>query len=112
MTKHTAGNWKIGNASSVVTDVRRDREHTEIDERSILFYGGELICESIENKSDASLIAAAPELLEALEIVTRDLHEAIYIQAVKTWATEEIAYKHATALTEKYRVLIAKAKGE
>jgi len=63
-------------------------------------------------KADACLIAAAPELLEALEKATRELHEAIYTRAANTWATPEVAYEHANQLTESYRALIAKAKGE
>jgi len=62
--------------------------------------------------ADARLIAAAPELLEALEKATQELHEAIYTRAANTWATPEVAYEHANQLTESYRVLIAKAKGE
>lgn len=98
--KITSGNWKIGNISSVVTDVRRNRPHTEIDEKSIIFYGGELICESIENENDARLIAAAPELLAACEFaLSVQLHAGLYDVSDKLNA-------------EKLQAAIAKAKGE
>lgn len=65
-----------------------------------------------ESKKAARLIAAAPELLEALEETVMELHGAIYNRALQTWATEDVAYKHADGLVEKYKNLIAKAKGE
>ena len=106
MTQHTPAPWKIDAECSAVGNnfcIHDTVDNLHIAE-TLQIFG--------QDEANARLIAAAPELLEALEIVTRDLHEAIYTQAAKTWATEEIAYKHATALTEKYRVLIAKAKGE
>lgn len=70
MSKHTPGTWKVGNHGSVVSDVIRDS-----DENVVAFYGGEIICESIQNVGDANLIAAAPDLFEALnEIATSMPH--------------------------------------
>lgn len=37
-----------------------------------LYYGGDLICESVWDNENASLIAAAPDLLEALQSIEND----------------------------------------
>ncbi|PPA72827.1 hypothetical protein C4E15_28090 [Achromobacter spanius] len=63
-TKHTPGPWRIGKSyGAVVADVPvnngDDNDHVEA-------YGGHLIAESIA-VCNRPLIAAAPELLEALE---------------------------------------------
>lgn len=81
MNKLTPGNWKLGNCNSVVTDTRREREHTISDERAFNFYGGELICESIENPADAMLIKAAPKLLKAAQKAMRDCVDLIATDA-------------------------------
>ena len=65
MSKHTPGPWQIGkNFGSVVCDTPvpgiRGSDDTE-------YYGGHLIAESV-TEANARLIAAAPELLEALHI--------------------------------------------
>jgi len=65
-TKHTPGPWRIGKFhGAVVADVPvnagLDNDHVEA-------YGGHLIAESIA-VCDRPLIAAAPERLEALEIM-------------------------------------------
>ncbi len=55
MSKHTPGPWgisKIGN---------------NYDQYMIQAKGGERICNTVEGKDNARLIAAAPELLEACE---------------------------------------------
>ena len=72
--KGTKGEWKIGNhTSTVVADERvknsnfptpPNPEYSTDEYKDE--YGGYLICESIGNKDDALLIAAAPELLDAL----------------------------------------------
>lgn len=72
--KGTKGEWKIGNyTSTVVADERvknsnfptpPNPEYSTDEYKDE--YGGYLICESIGNKDDAQLIAAAPELLKAL----------------------------------------------
>lgn len=65
-TNHTRGPWRIGKAhGAVVADVPvnagLDNDHVEA-------YGGHLIAESIA-VCNRPLIAAAPELLEALDTV-------------------------------------------
>ena len=90
--KITGGNWKVGNhASCVVTD---DKSAVDFEKRdtpeSLKYYGGALIAESCR-KADAKLIAAAPELLEAL-IEAKRMYEAI--EPVGGWqgVYEQIIY--------------------
>ena len=77
MTKprHTPGPWDIGKGGGcVITDAGtpEDMLGKGHDERD--YYGGLLICESIARRVDATLIAAAPELLKMLQ----DIHEGEY----------------------------------
>lgn len=75
--KGTKGNWKIGNyTSTVIADERvknsnfptpPNPEYSTDEYKDE--YGGYLICESIGNKDDAQLIAAAPEMLKALQTI-------------------------------------------
>lgn len=62
---HSKGKWSIGNCGSVVTDSTEGFDvstgHCDVE-----YYGGCLIAESILKPADAKLIAAAPEMLEAL----------------------------------------------
>lgn len=101
MAKHTPGPW------SKTYFAKTHAVHSK---------SGECIavCDSslANNEENARLIAAAPELLESLEKLVRELHEAIYTRAANTWATPEVAYEHANQLTQSYRDLIVKAKGE
>ena len=65
--KHTPGPWRVGKTGCVVSD--SDKNITiggAIGKEAIDYFGGNLICESVM-PSNAKLIAAAPELLEALQ---------------------------------------------
>ena len=65
--KGTKGEWKIGNYPTTIisnTDYHIHRGNN--DKSSIKHYGGRLICESVLDPQDAKLIAAAPDLLNAL----------------------------------------------
>ena len=69
---HTAGPWRVG--TKVRSCVVADHPAPGIggaDE--VEYYGGHLICESV-NAANARLIAAAPDLLEALEALDRNGH--------------------------------------
>lgn len=65
---HTPGPWRVGRQgechSCVVADVPVPGIHGSDD---VGFYGGHLIAESI-NHQNAKLIAAAPDLLDALRV--------------------------------------------
>jgi hypothetical protein len=67
MENISKGNWTLGKTGgTVVTDdgfgFPEDKGHSETE-----YYGGYLIAESILKKSDATLISASPDLLEALQ---------------------------------------------
>jgi len=68
MSAHTPGPWRKGiNDDSVVSDACTE------DQRGFTnfkYYGGHLIAESIENHN-IPLIAAAPEMLDALKVALR-----------------------------------------
>ncbi len=61
--KHTPGPWRLSRSASDSVVCDTPGAHNSPD--SIAYYGGHLIAESIELKN-RQLIAAAPELLEAL----------------------------------------------
>lgn len=61
--KWTPGPWKIGlHYMSIVADGKTGHD----DPESVKAYNGHLVCESV-NPTNAHLIAAAPDLYEALE---------------------------------------------
>lgn len=99
-TKHTPGNWTVGKTGGTVVsdqplpDYTLNGGHDHVD-----YYGGHLIAESIWRTEDARLIAAAPELLEALEWALRAMEARNPL-----WAEGE---RFIAA-----RAAIAKAKGE
>lgn len=64
MSKHTPGPWRFGkNSDDVVADTPAG--HSEESDH-VAYYGGHLVAESICSHNRA-LVAAAPELLEALQ---------------------------------------------
>lgn len=70
MSKHTPGPWRFGkNSDDVVAD--QPAGHSEESDH-VDYYGGHLVAESICSHN-RSLIAAAPELLEALELTRENL---------------------------------------
>lgn len=83
------GTWRIGNDNScVVTDFPVKNTNfpippnmSETDNVCVEFYGGHLIAESIGNISDAMLISAAPDLLDAINYYFAVLDEV----NGKTW---------------------------
>jgi hypothetical protein len=64
MDKHTPGPWRLGKKwDSVVADGETGYD----DDQTLKAYGGHLVCESAKHKPNAHIIAAAPDLLAALE---------------------------------------------
>jgi len=80
--KGTKGNWKIGNHfSNIVTDEKTLRPtYNEKDyESEKRYYGGYIVCESLNKRADANLIANAPKLLDALQSAYRCSGERNYL---------------------------------
>ncbi|MCE1001859.1 hypothetical protein [Pseudomonas sp. NMI1173_11] len=72
MSKHTPGPWRVGRHSSeVIADMPADPPFRGMTDDCVKHYGGYLVAESCA-ADDARLIAAAPELLEALENLEND----------------------------------------
>lgn len=63
MSKHTPGPWRPKNG----TVLANSYEGTHCSDADIAGYGAPLVCESIRTDANARLIAAAPDLLEALK---------------------------------------------
>jgi hypothetical protein len=85
MSEHTPGPWEI----------RGD----------VIEAGGEIVCDPFDNRANARLIAAAPDLLEALKAIMKA--EIAYTGAV------EVAFEFAGPpdLVKHSRAAIAKAEG-
>ena len=95
MSKHTPGPWNYTMYKDSGWDFKLTADHGETE-----IVGGCGCCDSpwVSSEADACLIAAAPELLEALEKVVS------FVDAGEgTWTVEE---------QQKARAAIAKAKGE
>lgn len=67
-TKHSKGTWKVGKSPTVVVTDNGHGFPANTGHDDVGYYGGFLIAESILKVEDAKLIAAAPELLEALQV--------------------------------------------
>ncbi|MFN7132244.1 MAG: hypothetical protein ACK4N5_09180, partial [Myxococcales bacterium] len=103
--QHTPGPWRVGRDGAVVADTDEGTHALRGDDAE--FYGGALVAESIR-PANINLIAAAPEMYEALD---PDALEAI---------ADEIgaAFEHSAradalrVIAKKQRAAIAKARGE
>lgn len=103
MSHHTPGPWRFGkNSDDVVADHPAGQSQ---DAKSMAYYGGHLVAESICSHN-RSLIAAAPELLEALEELLEEAHEAM------RRANDDGAFYDLDADLAQARAAIAKARGE
>ncbi|OEG62184.1 MAG: hypothetical protein BHK79_02760 [Halanaerobium sp. MDAL1] len=106
--EHTPGPWHIGKISSAIvseTPIEGELKGSGINDRgAVKQYGGYLVAESVFNKKNAQLIAAAPDLLAAAEKGLEYIQNGIeygYIDPDKESETPKILEK-----------AIKKAKGE
>jgi hypothetical protein len=104
-TPWTPGPWWVGrNERSVVCNTEIPEWHTA---DSVEYYGGHLVAESMA-PANARLIAAAPELAEALEKLLRKVDQFIEMPDGMSAA----AGRALDEATDAARAALAKAKGE
>lgn len=97
MVEHSKGPWWLSDKQpdAVLTADPSASEGLRYAEDNFQYYGGHLVAESIAPQN-RPLIAAAPELLDALEVLVEKYGEI----------------KYDEALVKKVEALIAKAKGQ
>ena len=104
MSKYTPGPWKVFNAWQNGDAVNFSRIGNE-SKTIITVQNSDDV--TAFNEADLHLIAAAPELLETLDYLRKELRAAqAYIcqpKEIETWLDD---------MEERARVVIAKAKGE
>ncbi len=106
MNKHTEGPWRVGRPGSVVCDtppVGRFKPFQRLaGYDDVEFYQGELLAESICNQADAILMAAAPEMLQALQTTLGNL-KSLKSNAFKGFDTIDLWIAEVEAAIEKAR---------
>ncbi len=107
--KHTPGPWRVGDGSFVIGNHPAPGITGSDD---VHHYGGHLICESV-SQANARLIAAAPDLLEALKATWKILDAAGLTNLATGVQTGSIAwYCKASDAEQQSRAAIAKAEGK
>lgn len=102
---HTRGPWRVGRPGSVVADHPVPGMRGSGD---VAYYGGHLIAESV-TASNAPILAAAPELLDALYITSNCA--PITDDLARLADDAEITLGFTAADIRQIRAAIAKAKG-
>jgi hypothetical protein len=94
MSKHTPGPWQARGS----TVLAKSRIGTNCTDADVAVYGAPLVCESIRSDANARLIAAAPDLLEALRSLelSADL-PAMFNDPVRVKARAAIAKAEGSA---------------
>lgn len=107
MSDHTPGPWHHDLGSWVYSKV--PTQMSDFD--TAHYYGGSLVCESVGN-ADATLIAAAPDMLQALKAVQAAITKHAENTGDVIWIEPpyQIAGVHESAW-ERLDVVIAKAEG-
>ncbi|WP_236547270.1 hypothetical protein [Enterobacter roggenkampii] len=93
--KHTPGPWSVNVIGQHWNN--KSLKHIEVT----FGQDGECICDTVYNPSDANLIAAAPDLLEALQNATRVLE-----------AGKNVKFPDWIETIQKSKAAISKALGE
>lgn len=106
MSKHTPEPWKVFNAWQDHRDQSIQFTRIGNDETTILHAEDTQVEIVVPNEADLHLIAAAPELLQALVLID----ETFVADCIATNAGVDLEY--AAKLRNIARAVIAKAKGE
>lgn len=79
LVKHTPCPWYPSRGNGAVCSIHpsRDTKSVSTDAGEIRYYGGYLLCESVEKKADVAVMAAAPDMYTLLF----KLHEWLAISA-------------------------------
>jgi hypothetical protein len=113
--------WKPGTIPQIVVSDEPTSDNPNSGHNDVNYYGGYLVAESIPRKEYINLIAAAPELLEALKEI---LNEAIILSedyleifrdkpddaTIQGW--DKARWRRALVASKKARAIIAKAEGK
>ena len=70
------GEWKVGRQGTVVSDTIPEN-HSNLGHTDVEYYGGYLIAESIANQADVKLVAAAPDMYDALSRLIEEVGKLI-----------------------------------
>lgn len=110
---HTKGPWRIGKGRSVVADVPVPEMRGS---EAVDFYGGHMVAESV-TALNQPIIAAAPEMFEALNALFSnphvDLGDLVYqIREREGEGWEGAAVKGWSEAITKAKAAIAKATGK
>lgn len=116
-TQHTQGPWLIANNGSEGKETstfriwRNDPNQPQGDD--FINRGYACIAPHVHGKANANLIAAAPELLEALENAAVSIHDAreALFEAPEFPERKKVAQDLGQRL-EELQVIIAKARGQ
>jgi hypothetical protein len=105
MSEHTPGPWRVGSwyegrLAVIVEDVSDMRIITE------------LTGANLAHEANARLIAAAPELLEALGTIARFIKDGDEIDGEEHEMSIDDAFQTAADAIDIARAAVAKAKGE
>jgi hypothetical protein len=100
-TKHTPAPWQ---AWPIPNDRLKRLAVVCVNDKNCPGAGKQIVADDIRTQADALLIAAAPELLEALKMLVASQDESEHMQ-------DERSYKQLRAATDNARAAIAKATG-
>lgn len=109
MNEHTRGPWiDSERTDAIIAPNASDEEKSFMWPDSLQYYGGYVICESMAD-NNRSLIKAAPELLEKLELINNKIDNDI-IEYAGPYALYHVQLSMSEIL--EIRELLKRAKGE
>lgn len=115
----TGGKWTVGkNPRTVVSTVApagtEDGHTGHSDPKSVEYYGGNLIAESIWNPADARVLATAPSMLDLLEEFVDNTYipDANCSCHLAPPCNDCVEHGHMREIMSNAKALIAQVRGE